>query len=139
MVKTKDSSSARLGLVLPYTPYDKQNITAYLVGSVDENGTNTLKLYNYKTDSNILGPMQLDTQIEQDETISAELDSLNVSGTKLTKDIIIVPIDNTLLYVETIYQQYVNETNSLPVLKKVIIASGNKVAIGDTYADALKN
>lgn len=138
MVKTKDSSSARLGLVLPYTPYDKQNITAYLVGSVDENGTNTLKLYNYKTDSNILGPMQLDTQIEQDETISAELDSLNVSGTKLTKDIIIVPIDNTLLYVETIYQQYVNETNSLPVLKKVIIASGNKVAIGDTYADALK-
>ena len=82
--------------------------------------------------------MQLDTQIEQDETISAELDSLNVSGTKLTKDIIIVPIDNTLLYVETIYQQYVNETNSLPVLKKVIIASGNKVAIGDTYADALK-
>lgn len=138
MVKTKDSSSTRLGLVLPYTPYDKQNITAYLVGSVDENGTNTLKLYNYKTDSNILGPMQLDTQIEQDETISAELDSLNVSGTKLTKDIIIVPIDNTLLYVETIYQQYVNETNSLPVLKKVIIASGNKVAIGDTYADALK-
>ena len=132
MVKTKDSSSARLGLVLPYTPYDKQNITAYLVGSVDENGTNTLKLYNYKTDSNILGPMQLD------ETISAELDSLNVSGTKLTKDIIIVPIDNTLLYVETIYQQYVNETNSLPVLKKVIIASGNKVAIGDTYVDALK-
>lgn len=139
MVKTVDSSTSRLGLVLPYTPYDKQNITAYLVGSVDDDGTNRLTLYNYKTDSNILGPMQLDTQIEQDATISAEIESLNVSGTKIIKDMIIVPIDNTLLYVEPIYQQYVNETNSLPMLKKVVVASGNKVAIGDNYTEALNN
>jgi len=139
MVKTIDSSTTRLGLVLPYTPYDKQNIKAYLVGSVDDDGKNRLVLYNYKTDSNILGPMQLDTQIEQDATISAEIESLNVSGTKIIKDMIIVPIDNTLLYVEPIYQQYVNETNSLPMLKKVVVASGNKVAIGDNYIEALNN
>lgn len=138
MVKTVDSES-RLGLVLPYTPYDKQNITAYLVGSCDENGNNVLKLYNYTTDSNILGPMQLDTQIEQDETISSEINSLNVSGTKIIKDMIIVPIDNCLLYVEPIYQQYVNETNSLPTLKKVVVASGSKVAIGNNFTEALNN
>lgn len=138
MVKTAESSS-RLGLVLPYTPYEKQNIKAYLIGSCDENGNNVLKLYNFPTDSNVLGPMQLDTQLGQDERISKEIDALNVSGTKLTKDIIIVPIDNTLLYVEPIYQQYVNETDSLPVLKKVVVASGNKVAIGDTFNEALTN
>lgn len=138
MVKTTDSSS-RLGLVLPYTPYKKQNITAYLIGSCDENGNNILKLYNFPTDSNVLGPMQLDTQLGQDETISKEIEVLNVSGTKLTKDIIIVPIDNTLLYVEPIYQQYVNETDSLPVLKKVVVASGTKVAIGDDFSEALMN
>ena len=139
MVKTTDASTSRLGLVLPYTPYGKQNIKAYLVGSCDENGNSVLKLYNFPTDSNILGPMQLDTQLEQDETISKEIESLNVTGTKLTKDIIIVPIDNTLLYVEPIYQQYVNEKDSLPTLKKVVVASGTKVAIGDTYAEALDN
>lgn len=139
MVKTTDSNSSRLGLVLPYTPYEKQNITAYLVGSTDENGNNVLKLYNFPTDSNVLGPMQLDTQLGQDETISKEIETLNVSGTKLTKDIIIVPIDNTLLYVEPIYQQYVNETDSLPVLKKVVVASGTKVAIGDNFSEALAN
>ena len=62
-----------------------------------------------------------------------------VSGTKLSKDIIIVPINNTLLYVEPIYQQFVNETDSLPVLKKVVVASGNKVAIGNTFSEALSN
>ncbi len=139
MVKTIESNSSRLGLVLPYTPYGKQNIKSYLVGSCDENGNNVLKLYNYPTDSNVLGPMQLDTQLGQDETISKEIDSISVTGTKITKDIIIVPIDNTLLYVEPIYQQYVNETDSLPVLKKVVVASGTKVAIGDTFSEALTN
>lgn len=139
MLKTSDSNSSRSGLVLPYTPYGKQNIKAYLVGSCDENGNNVLKLYNYTEDSNVLGPMQLDTQLSQDERISKEIDSLNVTGTKISKDIIIVPIDNTLLYVEPIYQQYVNETDSLPVLKKVVVASGTKVAIGDTFTQALTN
>jgi UPF0182 protein tthe_0030 len=50
-----------------------------------------------------------------------------------------VPINNTLLYVEPIYQQFVNETDSLPVLKKVVVASGNKVAIGNTFSEALSN
>ena len=139
MVKTIDSTSSRLGLVLPYTPYEKQNITSYLIGSIDENGNNVLKLYNFPSGSNVLGPMQLDTQLGQDETIAKEIENLNVSGTKLTKDIIIVPIDNTLLYVEPIYQQYVNETDSLPILKKVVVASGTKVAIGDTFSEALTN
>ena len=48
--------------------------------------------------------MQLDQQIEEDEAISTELETLNTTGTRLTKQMIIVPINNTLLYVEPIYQ-----------------------------------
>ena len=32
-----------------------------------------------------------------------------------------------------------NEENSTPILKKVIVASGNKVAIGNDITEALKN
>ena len=35
--------------------------------------------------------------------------------------------------------KYMNEENSLPTLKKVIAAAGNKVAIGDDLASALTN
>lgn len=83
--------------------------------------------------------MQLDTQIEQDKTISKELEVLNITGTKLLRDMIVVPINNSLLYVEPIYQQYMNEENSTPILKKVIVASGNKVAIGNNISEALSN
>ena len=139
MVKTVDSNGSYLGLVLPYTPYEKQNVKAYLIGSCESKGKNILKLYTYSSDTNIVGPMQLDMQIEQDESISAEINLLNVSGTKLIKDMIIVPIDNNLIYVEPIYQQYVNEANSLPVLKKVVVASGNKLAIGNNFKEAINN
>ena len=81
--------------------------------------------------------MQLDKQIEEDELISSELESLNTTGTKLTKQMIVVPINNTLLYVEPIYQTMLNETD-VPLLKKVIVSSGNKVAIGDTLQTALE-
>ena len=138
MVKTVDSAEAKLGLVIPFTPEGKQNITAYMIGTY-ENGEPKLTLYKFASDSNILGPMQLDTQIEQDAEISSELEALNVAGTRITKNMIIVPLNNTLLYVEPVYQQYINEDDSTPTLKKVIVASGNKLAIGDTLGESLRN
>ena len=138
MIKTVNEENATLGLILPYTPYQKQNVTSYLVGSY-KNGEPQLKLYKYPTDSNVLGPMQIDTQLEQDENISKEIESLNVTGTRLSKNMIAIPINNSLLYIETIYQQYINEENSTPTLKKIVVASGNKVAIGNTIVEALNN
>ena len=139
MVKLTDEQEAKLGLVLPYTPEGRQNLISYLVGSYDNSGNSKLTIYKYQADSNILGPMQLDTQIEQDETIMKEIESLNVNGTKITKNMIIVPLDDNLLYVEPIYSQYINEQDALPTLKKVVVASGNKVAIGNTLKEALTN
>ena len=138
MVKNENSDKAEFGLVQMYTQNEKSNIISYLVGTCD--GTECkLKIYKYPTDSNILGPTQLDNQIEQDETISAELEAINVTGSKISKDMKIIPINNTVLYVETIYQTMANEPNQPTTLKKVIVASGTKVAIGDTLSEALAN
>ena len=138
MVKNENSDKAEFGLVQMYTQNEKSNIISYLVGTCD--GTDCkLKIYKYQSDSNILGPTQLDNQIEQDETISAELEAINVTGSKISKDMKIIPIDNTVLYVETIYQTMANEPNQPTTLKKVIVASGTKVAIGDTFDKALAN
>ncbi len=138
MIKTPDNDKSELGLIQMYTQNGKSNITSYLVGSC--NGTECeLKIYKYPTDSNILGPIQLDNQIDQDETISAELATINVTGSKISKDMKIIPINNTVLYVETIYQTMTNEPNQPITLKKVIVASGTKVAIGNTLEEAISN
>ena len=138
MIKTPDNDKSELGLIQMYTQNGKSNITSYLVGSC--NGTECeLKIYKYPTDSNILGPIQLDNQIDQDETISTELSTIDVTGSKISKDMKIIPINNTVLYVETIYQTMTNEPNQPTTLKKVIVASGTKVAIGNTLEEAISN
>ena len=136
----KDENENKVGLIIPYTPLNRQNIVSYLVGTY--NGENKLVLYKFSSGSNVLGPIQLDTQIEQDETISKELNDLKDTGTRLTRNMIVVPIENTLLYVETVYQEFLNEVedeSQIPVLKKIIVASGNKVAIGNNLNEALDN
>lgn len=136
MLKTPDGEN-KFGLVQLYTQKNKSNIISYLVGTCD--GTkNNLEIYKYSADSNILGGNQLDNLIEQDETISAEINSLNVTGVKISKEMKIIPINNTLLYVETIYQTRTNETNQPMTLEKVVVASGTKVAIGDDLNSAVK-
>ena len=127
-----------VGLVQIYTPSSKQNLISYLVGTTN-GSNNVLKLYKFSEDSNILGPMQLDKQLEQDETISLAINALNTTGTKVTKDIVVVPVNNTLLYVESIYQTMLNEEVKVPALKKIVVASGNKVAMGNNLKEALQN
>ncbi len=138
MLKTVDKEKSELGLFLTYNKHEKQNITSYLVGTVNE-GKSQLSLYKFNSESNVVGIMQLNNQIEQDATITQELKDLNTSGTTLIKDTIIVPIDNTLLYIEPIYQKMLNGDSEIPVLKKVIVASGNIVSIGDDLNKALAN
>lgn len=137
MVKIPDSDEETLGLVIPFTPYGKQNMISYMVGTY-ENGEPKLAVYEFPADSNVLGPMQIETQINQDETISKDIASLSVSGTRITKNLIAVPINNTILYVEPIYQQLLNETTQQkPTLKRVVVASGNKIAIGNNVDEAV--
>ena len=137
ILKTIDSKQAEFGLVVTYNKYQKQNISSYLVGKVID-GKPELSLYKFNSESNVVGIMQLNTQIEQDAIIAKELAELNTTGTKLIKDMIIVPINNSLLYVEPVYQVMLNESE-IPVLKKVIVASGNTVSIGDDLKSAISN
>ena len=127
----------KIGLIQIYTPKNKQNIIAYLIGTV-EDGKNKLSISKISSDTTILGPTQLDSKISQDENIQAEIEGLSVAGVEITKNMIIVPIDNTLLYIEPIYQTRKNEEN-IPILSKIIVASGNKMAIGENIKEAINN
>lgn len=137
MCKTQDGKET-LGLVLPYTVYGKQNLTSYIIGTY-EGGKPKLKVYRFSSNSNVLGPIQLETQLNEYDTIASDIASLNTTGTKITKNLMAIPVENTILYVETIYQQLINETTQKPTLKRVIVASGTKVAIGNNLDEALKN
>lgn len=139
MLKTPDSKENEFGLVVTFNKEKKQSITGYLVGTC-KNGKPELELYKFNGNNNVPGIVSLNNQIDQDTTISAELELLNTAGVKLIKNMMVIPIGDTLLYVEPVYQVNLNEQEgAIPVLKKVIVASGNTVAIGNTLEEALNN
>ncbi len=137
MMKVPDSDTEELGLVISYNKLNKQSLNSYLVGKYD-NG-NKLTIYKLSPDSNLPGIKQLKVQIEQDELIAEELSKINTPGTEMIYNTFIVPIGNKILYVEPVYQILINEESNVPMLKKVIVASEKKVAIGNSLKEALIN
>lgn len=136
VLKTEGADQEALGLMLPYTKSNKQSLNSYLVGTYT-NGQNKLSLYKLISDTTLPDITQLNVQIDQDKTIADELEKLNTTGTQIIRKTYIVPIENNILYVEPVYQVLLNEGSQVPTLKKVIVASGTKVAIGDDLVEAL--
>ena len=128
-----------IGLIQMYSPNNKQNLISYLVGT-NESGINKLKIYRISSNEVVLGLTQLDSKILQDENMKNQIEKLNVTGVKISKNIMVVPVEKTLLYIEQIYQTKTNDKEvENPLLKKVIVSSGNKVAIVNNLEEALEN
>jgi uncharacterized membrane protein (UPF0182 family) len=84
----------------------------------------------------VYGPMQIEARINQDQNISKDLTLWNQQGSQVLRgQILVLPIDNSFLYVEPIYIQA--SQASMPQLKKVALAMGNRLAYADTYDQAL--
>jgi uncharacterized membrane protein (UPF0182 family) len=84
----------------------------------------------------IYGPMQIDARINQDQNISRDLTLWSQHGSQVLRgQTLVLPIENSFLYVATIYLQ--STQASMPQLKKVALAMGSELAYEDTYELAL--
>lgn len=129
---------AQLVLMLPFTLYNRENMTAWL--SVGNEGENYGKLISYRfpKDVNIYGPLQIENMIDNNPEISKELTLWDSGGSKVIRgNLLIIPINNSILYIEPVYLTADNKA-SLPELKRVIAVYGNNVIMADNVSDAIK-
>ncbi len=106
---------------VPVSPSDKQqNLTAYLTASADPSDYGTLTLYTTPPGVNVDGPGQIANVIKSNTEISEELTLLNTQSSIVELgQVAVVPIDQTLLYVQPIYVE--SSANHIPVLKDVVV------------------
>lgn len=122
---------------IPFTPNSKKNMTGLLIARSDGDNYGQLVLYRLPKDKVVYGPMQIESQIDQNTEISKEFSLWNSSGSKYTRgDMFVIPINDSILYVEPVYLEASSET-SLPEVKRVIVAYGDKIAYEPTLAEAL--
>src|SRR5690606_15040295 len=83
------------------------------------------------------GPGQVQNNFNSDPTVSTELNLLSQGSTDVIKgNLLTLPVGGGLLYVQPVYIQSTGET-SYPLLKKVLVAFGDKIAFESTLDAAL--
>jgi uncharacterized membrane protein (UPF0182 family) len=122
---------------LPYTPSGKRNMTGLLVARNDGKNYGELIMYQMPKERNIYGPMQIESFVDQSPEISKEFSLWNSAGSKYIRgNLFVIPIEDSLVYVEPVYLEAAN-TGSLPEVKRVIVAYGDRIAYEATLAEAL--
>jgi uncharacterized membrane protein (UPF0182 family) len=123
-------------LLLPFTPRTKDNMIGLMVGRCDDEHLGELVVLQLSKQELIFGPMQIDAQINQDQTISKDLTLWNQQGSQVLRgQTLVLPVDNNFLYVESVYIQATQAR--MPQLKKVVLVSGNRLIYTDTYDEAV--
>ncbi len=123
-------------LILPFTPSGKDNMIAWLAARNDFPGYGGLVLYTFPKDRLVYGPMQVESRIDQNPSISQALTLWSQRGSRVVRgNLLVIPVENSILYVEPLY--LLAERSELPELKRVIAVFGNAVAMDATLEGAL--
>lgn len=120
-------------------------LTGYLVADSDA-GTKAgvksadygkLRLLTLPKDVTVPGPGQVQNNFNADPNVSKELNLLSQGSTSVLKgNLLTLPVGGGLLYVQPVYVKSTGNT-SYPLLKKILVAFGDKIAFENTLPLAL--
>jgi uncharacterized membrane protein (UPF0182 family) len=134
--------NADFTLILPYIPggqQNRQNMTAWMAARTDGEGGPRLVVYRFPGQTSVLGPQQVEAQIDQDAEISPQLTLLGQSGSEVLRgNLLVIPIEETVLYVQPLYVRATGSAGAFAQLQRVIVAANGRVVMRPTLDEALE-
>jgi uncharacterized membrane protein (UPF0182 family) len=123
-------------LMTTFTPFSKENLIGVMLARCDGPKLGEVVVLQLSKQELILGPMQINARINQDQNISKDLTLWNQQGSQVLQgQTLVLPMGDTFLYVSPLYLQATQAR--MPQLKKVVLAVGNRLIYADTYDQAL--
>lgn len=123
-------------LMTTFTPLSKENLIGVMLARCDGPKLGEIVVLQLSKQELILGPMQINARINQDQNISKDLTLWNQQGSQVLQgQTLVLPIGDTFLYVSPLYLQATQAR--MPQLKKVVLAIGNRLIYADSYEQAL--
>lgn len=137
IMKLPTASQEEFILLHPYTPTSRPNLIAWLAARSDGAEYGKLLLYKFPKQKLIYGPNQIEALINQDPVISQQISLWNREGSRAIQgNLLIIPIEQSLLYVEPLYIEA--EENSLPALARVIVIYENQIVMAETLDEGIQ-
>jgi hypothetical protein len=137
LMKLPGSDQLEYLLMTPFTPQKRDNMISWIAARCDYPEYGKMLFYQLPKEKLIYGPMQIEAMINQNTTISQQLSLWDQKGSKVIRgNLIAVPIENSFLYVVPVY--LTAEGTDFPQLKRVIVISGDRVAMEPTLDEAIQ-
>ena len=151
-MKLPGATSPAFSLYSTYIPNSKgagtsNVLTGYLAANADAgvtagevaSGYGKLTLLALPKQESVPGPGIVQTNFNTDTAVANQLALLRRGDTKVEQgNLLTVPVGGGLLYVQPVYVRSTADT-SFPVLRKILVSFGNKVAFEDTLDAALNS
>ncbi len=137
MFKLPGEENVEFLLTNQYTPQNKDNMIALLAARNDGENYGELVLYEFPKTKVIPGPNMIETKIDQDTNISSQLTLWSQLGSDVLRgNTLVIPIEESLLYVEPIYLKSDTDSN-FPEMKMVVVSYGDKILMEPTLDTAI--
>jgi len=137
-MKLPNSSKEEMVVLEYFNTKGRDNMVAMFGARMDGENYGKMFLYKFPTGGTIYSPMLFKQKINQDPVISKELSLWDTKGSEVQfGDILIVPIENSLLYVEPLYLRASGE-KSIPEMKNVIVGYADKLVLAPNIESALQ-
>jgi uncharacterized membrane protein (UPF0182 family) len=124
--------------ILPFTPagQGRNNMIGWVAARSDGDRYGHMLVFSFPKNVTVNGPTQIRARVNQDSQISSQMTLWNQKGSSLLRgQLLVIPIAQTLLYVEPFYLQA--ESSPMPELRLVALATQEKLAAGKTFEEAL--
>jgi uncharacterized membrane protein (UPF0182 family) len=136
VMRLPDEKDAEFIYMVPFSPRGKDNLAAWMVARNDGANYGKLRVYRLPRQSLVFGPRQIENRINQNTEISRQVTLWDQRGsTVLRGDLLVIPIEGSLLYVQPLYLQA--EGGRIPELKRVVVAYQNQAVMESTLEGAL--
>ena len=138
LMKLPASDQLEYLLMTPFTPQKRNNMISWMAARSDFPDYGKMLFYQLPKEKLIYGPMQIEAMIDQNTTIAQQLTLWDQKGSRVIRgNLIAVPIENSFMYVVPVY--LTAEGTDFPQLKRVIVISGDKVAMEPTLDEAIQS
>ncbi len=108
-------------LMRPFTMAQKNNMASWLAVRNSNDNYGELILFHFPKNTNIFGPYQVDVKISQIDQISKDISLWNSGGSSVFKgNLLVIPIENSVLYVEPIYIKAAG-SSTIPEVREIVV------------------
>lgn len=138
MLRMPDQQKSTFSLTSTFAPSKRQTLAAFMAVTADAGKDyGKIRILQLPRNTTIPGPTQVQNNFESDPIVSSQLSLLRQGGSEVELgNLLSLPVGGGLLYFEPVYVR-ASGGSGYPLLRRVLVSFGSKVAFESDLATAL--